>query len=143
GELIRESTKQGNTKVARSIEAAHKTSLAKGEVGIREKKHITLADFIKNRFEPWAQATFEHNSPQTWLSWYRPSLRAMLNYRPLCGRNLDDITSEHVSDFAAHLQTKKSEKRAGLQASSANARLRVLRRLFRLALEWGVLEAAP
>ena len=38
GKLIRESTKQGNDKVARQMEAAHRTSLAKGEVGIREKK---------------------------------------------------------------------------------------------------------
>lgn len=34
GKLVRESTKQGNDKVARQMEAAHRTSLAKGEVGI-------------------------------------------------------------------------------------------------------------
>jgi hypothetical protein len=34
GKLVRESTKRGNDKVARQMEAAHKTSLAKGEVGI-------------------------------------------------------------------------------------------------------------
>ena len=33
-----QSTKQGNDKVARQMEAAHRTSLAKGEVGIREKQ---------------------------------------------------------------------------------------------------------
>ena len=38
GQLVRESTKQGNDKVARQMEAAHRTSLAKGEVGIRERK---------------------------------------------------------------------------------------------------------
>jgi hypothetical protein len=38
GKLIRESTKQGNDKVARQMESAHRTSLAKGEVGIRDKK---------------------------------------------------------------------------------------------------------
>jgi hypothetical protein len=38
GKLIRESTKQGNDKVARQMEAAHRTSLAKGEVGIRDTK---------------------------------------------------------------------------------------------------------
>jgi len=37
GELIREPTKQGSDKVARQIEAAHRTSLAKGEVGIRDQ----------------------------------------------------------------------------------------------------------
>lgn len=38
GEHIQESTKQGNPRVARQMEAAHKTSLAKGEVGIRDRK---------------------------------------------------------------------------------------------------------
>lgn len=31
---IQESTKQGNPRVARQMEAAHRTSLAKGELGI-------------------------------------------------------------------------------------------------------------
>ena len=53
GELIRESTKQRNDRVARQMEAAHKTGLAKGEVGIREKKLIpTLKGFCIERVEP-------------------------------------------------------------------------------------------
>ena len=40
GEHIQESTKQGNPRVARQIEAAHKTALAKGEAGFREKKRF-------------------------------------------------------------------------------------------------------
>ena len=40
GEHIQKSTKQGNPRVARQIEAAYKTSLAKGEVGIVERKKI-------------------------------------------------------------------------------------------------------
>ena len=51
GELVRESTKQGNDDVARQMEAAHRTSLAKGEVGIREKKQYLL----------WARSP-SHNS---------------------------------------------------------------------------------
>src|SRR5436190_1102865 len=40
------STKQGNPRVARQIEAAHKTRLAKGEVGIAEPKRVpTLLEF--------------------------------------------------------------------------------------------------
>ena len=63
GKLIRESTKQGNDKVARNMESAHRTSLAKGEVGIRDKKPASiLSDFIEKRFEPWAKARFEKSS---------------------------------------------------------------------------------
>src|SRR5271156_551509 len=60
GKLVRESTKQGNDKVARQIESAHRTSLAKGEVGIRERKESpTLSAFIETRMEPWARSRFE------------------------------------------------------------------------------------
>lgn len=135
GNMIRESTKQGNDKVARQMESAHRTSLAKGEVGIREKKPIpTLADFIEKRFEPWAKATFEKASPKTWIDWYRVGMRALKAYRPLSGCKLDEITSEKMAEFAAHRQTE------GLQVSSINSTLRILRRILRLAVEWGVLD---
>src|SRR5207302_11105840 len=74
GKLVRESTKQGNDKDARNMESAHRTSLAQGLVGIREKKPVpTLAEFCSKRFEPWAQATFERTCPATW-KWYRAGM---------------------------------------------------------------------
>jgi integrase len=138
GKLIRESTKQGNDKVARKMEAAHRTSLAMGEVGLRERKPSpTLALFIENRFEPWAKARFEKASPKTWRDYYRVGLLAIKNYTPLANLALDQITSEAVADFAAHRQS------AGLQVSSVNSSLQVLRRIVRLAVEWGAVPSAP
>ena len=138
GKLIRESTKQGNDKVARQMESAHRTSLAKGEVGIREKKPVpTLAEFIDNRFEPWAKATFEKSSPKTWFDWYRVGLRAIKGYKPLADSKLNEITSETLAEFAAYRQTK------GLQVSTINGSLRVARRVLRLAVEWGAVESSP
>src|SRR5579864_7934492 len=102
GGLVRESTKQGNDKVARQMESAHRTSLAKGEVGIREKKPApSLVEFIDKRFEPWAKARFKSNVPETWR-WYRTAMRAVLKYKPLASATLDKITSESISEFAAH-----------------------------------------
>jgi integrase len=138
GKLVRESTKQGNDKVARQMEAAHRTSLAKGEVGIREKKPApALADFIEKRFEPWAKARFEKSSSKTWRDYYRVGLLAIKNYKPLAGATLGSITSEAVADFAAHRQS------LGLQVSTVNSSLQVLRRALRLAVEWGAAESAP
>src|ERR1700683_4855536 len=75
GKLVRESTRQGNDKVARNMESAHRTSLAKGEGGIREKQPSPiLSEFLSRRFEPWAKARFEKNAVKTWL-WYRTSMR--------------------------------------------------------------------
>src|ERR1700747_811 len=77
GRLVRESTKQGNDKVARQMESAHRTSLAKGEVGIREKKVApTLKEFCDRRFEPWAKATFEHTCSNNWF-WFRAGIRRL------------------------------------------------------------------
>src|SRR5579859_7794128 len=113
GQHIQESTKQGNPRVARNMEAAHRTSLAKGEVGIRERKAVpTLKEFIQDRFEPWAKAQFEKTSPATWRRWYRYNLGLLKAYIPLAELKLDKITSENVADFAAHRQSK------GLEVSS-------------------------
>jgi integrase len=136
GKLIRESTKQGNDKVARNMESAHRTSLAKGEVGLREPKKIpTLKEFCSERVEPWAKSTFEKTTRKSWL-WYRTGIRALAKYRPLGEAHLDEITNEIASDFAAR------RLREGMQVSTANNSLRVLRRILNLALEWGVLDSA-
>jgi integrase len=138
GQHIQESTKQGNPRTARQIEAAHKTALAKGEVGFRERKAVpSLSEFVSERFQPWAKAQFEHVSPKTWTGWYRTNLRALVAYQPLADKNLGQITSEDAASFAAHRQSKH------MQVSSVNSTLRVLRRLLRMAAEWGVIPAAP
>jgi integrase len=137
GKMVRESTKQGNDKVARQIEAAHRTSLAKGEVGIRDKKVIpTLKNFCVQRVEPWAKSTFEHASPNTWL-WYRFGIDSLKKSKTLANLRLNEIGPELVAEYAAERQ------RDGLQISSINSCLRALRRILRLAVEWGVLEASP
>lgn len=137
GKLVRESTKQGNDKVARQMESAHRTSLAKGEVGIREPKTVpTLKQFCTDRVEPWAKSRFETTCVKNW-TWYRTGIRAIAGYKPLVDARLDQITGELASEFAAHRLGK------GMQVSTANNSLRVLRRILNLAVEWGVLNIAP
>ena len=137
GKLVRESTKQGNDKVARQMESAHRTSLAKGEVGIRERKAVpTLKEFCSERAEPWAKARFETTCRKNW-TWYRTGIRALTRFKPLADNRLDQITGDLASDFAAH------RLREGMQVSTANNSLRVLRRILNLAVEWGVLDTAP
>lgn len=138
GEHVQRSTKQGNPRTARNMEAAFRTALVKGEVGIIERKPVpTLADFLDNRFEPWARATFEKASPKTWAGWYRTQIANIRAYTPLAGLRLDSITSERAADYAAYLQTKE------WLPSSVNTSLRVLRRALRLAVEWGIVQTSP
>jgi hypothetical protein len=119
------------------MESAHRTSLAKGEVGIRERNIIpTLTEFCTSRIEPWAKATFEKSCPKNWL-WYRTGIRALTTCKPLAGALLDKITGELACEFAAQ------RLREGMKVSTANNSLRVLRRILNLAVEWGVLDGTP
>jgi integrase len=137
GEVIRESTRQANQNTARQMEAAHRASLAKGEVGIRDRKEIpTLKNFCIQRVEPWAKSTFDQASPKTWL-WYRFGIDSLKKSGTLASLKINEIGPELVAAYA-------SERRGdGLQISSVNSCLRALRRVLRLAVEWGVLEACP
>src|SRR5579864_1466396 len=84
GELIRESTKQTNKRVAEQMEAAHKTALAKGEVGIREKKLVpTLKEFAQQDFLPFVRSTFV-NKLKT-LLYYENGVKNVIGFEKLAG----------------------------------------------------------
>jgi integrase len=137
GQHVQQSTKQGNPRTARQIEAAHRTALAKGEAGFRQRKASpSLGQFCRERVEPWSKALFEGTSLNTWR-WYRAGLRSMYAYPALADTKLDEITSETAVDFAAHRQS------CGLEVASVNASLRILRRVLKLASEWGIIQAVP
>jgi hypothetical protein len=70
GQHVQNSTKQGNPRVARQMEAAHRTALAKGEVGFREQKAISLRDFLKQDFLPFVESQFKDVKPNT-LRYYQ------------------------------------------------------------------------
>lgn len=136
GETIRASTKQGNKRVAEQIESAHRTSLAKGEVGIREKRPApTLADFAKRDFLPFVEANFAAKIATA--RFYRNGVKSLLADTRLSGLPLDKITSESVAGFISKRQTD------GLQVTSINRELQVLRRMLHLAVEWGRLSTVP
>ena len=137
GELIRRSTRQGNDKIARQMESAHRTALATGELGIRTKKSVpTLAEFCETRVIPWAKASFQKTTMNNWY-WYRTGIRALTAYKKLASAKLDDIGKELAAEFASHRISQEK------QVSTVNGSLRVLRRVLRLAAEWGVIKAAP
>jgi hypothetical protein len=144
GELVRESTKQGNDKIARNMESAHRTALAKGVVGIREKKAAPQFNEFAQRVEDWAKVNVSPGG----FCWYRAGLRALKAYRPIAALRIDEITGEHASSFAAHelnrdQETNAAKNRRGMSIGSINSELRVLRRALRLAAEWSQLERVP
>ncbi len=130
GKLVRETTRQGNDNVARQMEAAHRTALAKGEVGIREKKPVvTLPQFLKKEFVPYVEA--KHAAKPSTVEYYKDGSK-MLQTSELAGLRIDEITDQHAQRFAAH--------HSKLSPSRINCGLRTLRRALNLAYQWSKLE---
>jgi integrase len=184
GKLIRESTHQGNDKVARCMESAQRTKLAQEHKDrkdaadfldcrpdqlvpcancrdwlnsnfafvVEEKKFCSsscrtewankhrnvpnLASFLKERILPWAKNEFFGTRPKN-VKWYRNEIRVLSEYEPLANSALDAITGESVSKFAAWRIGQ------GRQVATVNSSIRVLRRALNLAVEWGLIAAAP
>jgi integrase len=135
GEPIRESTKQTNKRTAEQMEAAHKTSLAKGEVGLRDRKLApTLREFAEDDFLPFVRSTFA--AKQKTLKYYEYGVKSLLAFEKLADARLDTITGETIGGFVA----KRRER--GLEVSSINRELQALRRMFHLAEEWNKVEKA-
>ena len=82
GKTIFRSTKTTDKRTAEDIEATIRAELAKGNVGILERKAPapsipTLGDFARTRFLSWAESTFKAK-PKTWL-FYRDGVRRILS----------------------------------------------------------------
>lgn len=133
GKIVRESTKQRNDKAARKMESAHRTKLALGEVGIREKVTApTLAAFLKNDFLPYTDETFK-SKPAT--ARYYGSGAKSLKDSALSGLRIDEINDQHARQYASKLSHRSP--------STVNCGLRTLRRALYLATEWGKTERRP
>src|SRR5262249_16782413 len=84
---------------------------------------------------PFVQSRFA-NKPKT-LEYYKTGLKRLKAFSPLAKSKLDAIPPNAITDF---VETLRSDK---LQISSMNRVLEVLRRMLRLALEWGKIERVP
>ncbi len=136
GELIRETTKQGNKRTAEQIESARKTGLAKGEVGIRDRKPVpTLKQFAELDYLPYVETRFAEK--RSTLAYCRIQTRHLIGHSSLASAKLDAITPGIISGF---IEDRRNEK---YEVSSINRSLQVLRRMLHLAVEWGRIDKSP
>lgn len=126
GQLVRESTKQTNKRVAEQIEAARRTQFAKGEVGIQEKSPVpTLQEFAEQKFLPFIRAE-KAAKPRT-VAFYETCTANLSGHSELRSLQLDRIKAEHITGFV------ESRRSAGMQTSTINRDLATLRRMLNLA----------
>ena len=192
GQVIRQTTKQGNDKIARQVESAERSRLArerderKGaleklncqqvlrcpecesffdaattirdtpsgqqfcsnhcrDTWIRKHRAVPrLEDFCENRVKPYAKSTYENSAPKTY-KWYLFGISA-LKQSSLGKLRLDEIGAERIAAFTSELQQRQKARGKAknyLQLSTINSCLRAMRRVLRLAAEWGVIEVVP
>src|SRR5438876_5093665 len=133
GRRYRESTRQRNPRTARQMEAARRTQILKGEVGIREKQPtMTLREFAEDCFKPHVESTFSAKFKTR--EYYLNSLKNLMAFPELADKPLDEIKAESITAYA----TKRQD--LGMEISTVNRELMVLRRMFHLAIEWGKTE---
>lgn len=148
---IQKSTKQGDRQAATDIEAAYRTALAKGEVGITERKPIpTLAEFAP---QFTAHVRTVNAAKIKTVKHYTFGMRKVLEYPGLRNARLDEIDTRLISQFAAWRETqpilsrakkRKARKPARLpKVATVNRQIEVLRRALHLAAEWKIIPAAP
>lgn len=134
GEHVRESTKQSNKRVAEQMEAARKTGLAKGEVGIEKRgPKPTLKEFASQFTE--AVETRSAAKPRT-VAFYREKLKRLLEFDALASARLNEIDEALIERFV-------QRQRKRVSPATVNRQLATLRKLLRMSQEWKVIDRVP
>jgi hypothetical protein len=95
--LIQRSTVLQNKRVAEQMEAAHKTALAKGEVGIVEKQAVPSLNQFSERFMQFISVRCAEK-PRT-VEFYQEKLNRLLEYPALANATLDNIDEALIEDY--------------------------------------------
>src|SRR5437867_3110043 len=93
---------------------------------------MTLRQFAEDCFKPHVESTFTVKFKTR--EYYLNSLKNLMAFPELAGKPLDEIKAEAITAYAARRQD------AGMEISTVNRELQVLRRMFHLATEWGKTE---
>src|SRR5918912_514000 len=132
GRRIRRSTKQSNRRVAREIESAYRTKLAKREVGIEDPKPIPTFSQAMKDFLTWSEQ--EHSAhPNTHVR-YVTSSKVLKRY--FRDTPLDRINPEDVEKYKLQRARQKSLRtKRLLRPATINRELACLKILFNRAIK--------
>ena len=97
GERVQCSTKQGNPRVARQIEAAHRTKLAKGELGIVAPKKVATLQEFSTRFQAEIKVHCA-GKPRT-IDFWNQKLTRLMEFEPLAASPLDKIDKALIASY--------------------------------------------
>jgi integrase len=134
GVRIQKSTGTQNWRAAGDIENAYRTSLAKGEVGIKERKKVpTLKEYFPDFMAEIRRRSAD--KPATIYFWENAMTR-VLEYKPIANARLDAIDDHKINGFVDHASEKVSP-------GTVNRRLATLRRALRIAQKSRIIGNIP
>src|ERR1019366_4858912 len=123
---IQQSTRQGSRKVALDIQAARRTALAKGEVGIKSAKPVPRFDAAIKEFLTWTEENHTDH-PQTHRRHIISSVALLRFFKKV---PLDMITVQDVEVFKQkRLAMKSPRTKRLLKPATVNRELACLRQL--------------
>ena len=132
---------QGNPRVARQIEAAYRTALAKGDVASRSGRRFRRSKPLWPTFLKWAKQ--DHQMAPSTAERYRYSSFALLSF--FGDKPLDKVTPEEVERYktsrAAEFKTvrgkdkKRVQTKQRLRPATVNRELACLRSMFNHAIK--------
>lgn len=130
------STKQANRRAAGEIEAAKKTQLAKGEVGIEYREPTPSFLAFAERFRQEMKS--KHQAKPNTVNYYENGLNRLLLYPALRKANLAHVDEQMIAAYIVWRRAqknsnyKKPDGAAPLKVATVNRELEVLRRMLRL-----------
>ncbi len=123
GQHIQRSTKQGNPRVARQMEAAHRTALAKGEVGIVERRPAPTLKNFAQRFVDAIQVRCAPK-PRT-IAFYVEKLGRLLEFEPLASASLDHIDEARIEQYVQQRAKKVAPATVNREQARRGSALRL------------------
>ena len=138
--MIRRPARVRNRNDAKDVEREHRRALSLGQVHPNDPwpKPAVIGPPVFRMFaKEFLAYAKTHTKPGT-HTFYNVCLDRLLTFAAIADAPLDAITGETVSRYARHRQEVAENS-----VVTVNGDLRTLRRLFKLAVEWGRLDKAP
>jgi len=135
GRRVRRTTGVANKRQAELIEAAFKTQLARGEVGIEDRKPAPTLKGFEQSFADFV-STRNASKPQTVL-FYANKLKQLLKYEPLREARLDWIDEALIERYIIW------RRKQDITCTTVNRELATLRRILHIAEEWKIIKRVP
>lgn len=141
--LIRKSARTGNKKKAGEVEDEHRRALRLGQIHPADPwpapkpqapQVPTVREFTK-QFLSFVEVQKKAGTKR----FYGICANRVLKFAPLADAVLTDVTSELISKYAHWRRSTSAEE----SILTVNGELRTLRRMLRLAHEWGLIPQAP